>query len=152
MALQPSHVWRYSIWERTLMGILSLKLKKLLNLLFELKITCSLQNGKFLEMNLLSLVLRLSDCFPKKGKQILSYFWGTVNTTFLATKILSRNTLTQRSVENPGKAFFRKISFKNVTSAWNLFQSQQKTNARCRRGKNEPLFIRIRHEALKVRV
>ena len=76
------------------MGILSLKLKKLLNLLFELKITCSLQNGKFLEMNLLSLVLRLSDCFPKKGKQILSSFFGTVNTTFLlATKILSGNTL-----------------------------------------------------------
>ena len=66
------------------MGILSLKLKKLLNLLFELKITCSLQNGKFLEMNLLSLVLRLSDCFPKKGKQILSSFLGMVNTTFLA--------------------------------------------------------------------
>ena len=96
------------------MGILPLKLKKLLNLLFELKITCSLQNGKFLEMNLLSLVLRLSDCFPKKGKQILSSFFGTVNTTFLATKILSRNTLIQRSVKNPGKAFFRKISFKNV--------------------------------------
>ena len=53
------------------MGILSLKLKKLLNLLFELKVTCSLQNGKFLEMNLLSLVLRLSDCFPKK----VNKFW-----------------------------------------------------------------------------
>ena len=88
-----------------------MKLKKLLNLLFELKITCSLQNGKFLEMNLLSLVLRLSDCFPKKGKQILSSFFGTVNTTILATKILLRNTLIQRSVKNPGKAFFRKISF-----------------------------------------
>ena len=78
---------------------------ELLNLLFELKITCSLRNGKFLEMNLLSLVLWLSDCFPKKGKQILRSFLGTVNTTFLATKMLSRNTL---SVKNPEKAFFSK--------------------------------------------
>ena len=70
----------------TLCATLSLKLKKSLNLLLELKITYLL---KWAAANFNS-----NGCFPKNGKPILISFLGTVETTFLTAKMLSRKTLT----------------------------------------------------------
>ena len=64
----------------------------------------------------------INDCFPKNGKQILSFFLGTVDSTFLFMKILSRNIPRHRSIKLSGNLFFLKISLRNLTSAWKLFQ------------------------------
>ena len=84
--------------------------------MLELKITNNLHWGKFFDANLVNLVLISSDCLPKYGKHIVSSFLGTVVTTLLAIKILSKKIFMQWSMKFSGKRFLRKVFFKKHTS------------------------------------
>ena len=87
IALQLLHVYLYNKWERTLVGILSLNLKKHFTLSWHLKITLILHWGKYLCTNFCIFDLSSSDCLPKKGKQMLNSFWGTVTRTYTESNI-----------------------------------------------------------------
>ena len=73
------------------MGIVSLKLKKLLILVPEFNTILSLNAGNIEEKSLLSLFLIAMVSFPKNGKHITNSFLGTVSTLGLLMKSLFRN-------------------------------------------------------------
>ena len=73
----------------------SLKRNKVLSLYLDLKIIFNLQNGKFLSIVRLSLVLKSSEALPKYGKTQINSLLGTMKLRPLWTNRLFKNFLIQ---------------------------------------------------------
>ena len=71
----------------------SLKRNKVLSLHLDLKIIFNLQNGKFLSIVRLSLVLKSSEALPKYGKTQINSLLGTMKLRPLWTNSLFKNFL-----------------------------------------------------------
>ena len=65
--------------------------KKFFNLLLELKISCSLQAGKYCDLHFWSFLRNSKDSLPKKGKTMRMFSFGTVSMILVGMKILSKN-------------------------------------------------------------
>ena len=73
----------------------SLKRNKVLSLHLDLKIIFNLQNGKFLSIVRLSLVLKSSEALPKYGKAQINSLLGTMKLRPRWTNSLFKNFLIQ---------------------------------------------------------
>ena len=121
----------YTTLERKLKGTLSLKRKKLIRRVVDLKITLILQKGRFLLIVFCNRVLIAREKLPRYGRAINNYFFSTVN-----VKVVMK-----LSTSLMGNAFFLKMSFKWLTSVSNLEKSETFENVLNNKVKPEQFHI-----------
>ena len=112
VALHLPHENLKTTLECKLKGTLSLKRKKLLRRVVDLKITLILQKGRLLLILFCKRVLIARNKLPKYGRAKNNCFFSTVNARGVCKNFLFKKVLMQLSTSLMGNAFFLKICFK----------------------------------------
>ena len=116
--------------ERKKIGILSLNMKKLINLHLLWNTIRKFQWGSLFFITLLILVWIWRESLPKYGSTIIKSFLGTVLTTTFCVNTLSKNVFIHLSTKSRGQLFLYKILFNIFILWWNFTKCEHQLKHR----------------------